>query len=251
MDAVLVALPKLLFCSISALPLLIGVIAARRHLRAGAGTAYFLHLFAAVAGGAVALALLWSSLFGDNLSKSSTAALILAIAPVYAAAAQGLVFAIGTVIIKKSSTPRAIGPIARAALLIPALMLAVLMFGLVNIAFEGNESEIAERSANLTTLRELYGKSRSGELDAFSIPLHLAQNPAAPADILNALASHDHPTVRANVASNRNTPLPVVAALRYDCAGFVRKVVAQRLGPDTSGQPAPAPTGHCALARWR
>jgi|GEM_PF-2094020 len=251
MDAALVALPKLLFCSLSASPLLIGLIAAFRHLRAGSRAHYFLHLAAGLAGGAVALALLWSSLFGDNLSKSSTAALILAIAPMYAAAAQVLIFGVGSVILKKPSTHRTIGPAARAALLVPLSMLAVLVFGLVKISFEGNASEIAERSSNLTTLRQLYEKSRSGALDAFSIPLHLAQNPDAPADILSALAKHDHPTVRANVASNRNTPLPVVAGLRYDCAGFVRSVVAQRLGPDNSGQPSPAPTGHCAQARWR
>src|SRR3954470_980802 len=108
MDTALVVLPKLLFCSIVALPLLIGIIAAFRHLRAGSRAAYFLHVFAAVIGGAVVLALLWSSLFGDSLSKSTTAALILAIAPIYAAAAQGLVFAVGTVIFKKSSKAQAI-----------------------------------------------------------------------------------------------------------------------------------------------
>lgn len=251
MDAILVALPKLLFCSLSALPLIIGIIAALRHLRAGSRAYYFLHLAAGLAGGALALALLWSSLFGDNLSKSSTAALILAIVPMYAAAAQVLIFGIGSVILKKPSTQRSIGAVARAALLVPLLVLAVLMFGLVKISFEDNESEIAERSSDLTTLRQLYEKSRTGELDPFSIALHLAQNPHAPPDILSALANNEHATVRANVADNRNTPLPVVAGLRYDCASYVRKVVVQRLGPATSGQPAPAPTGHCVPARPR
>lgn len=251
MDTVLVALPKLLFCSLSALPLVIGLIAAMRRMRAGRRTTYFLHVAASIAGGAVALALLWSSLFGDSLSKSSTAALILAIAPVYAAAAQGLVFGIGTVMFKQAPTLQPISPLARSALLFPVLMLCVLMFGLIKISLDGNESEIAERSSNQTTLRALYEKSRKGEADPFAVPLSLAHNADTPADILTALAMHDHPTVRANVADNANTPLAVVAALRYDCASFVRKRVAQRLGPDTTNQTPPAPTGKCALARWR
>lgn len=251
MDAILVAFPKLLFCSISALPLAIGVIASVRQLRAGARSAYFTHLAASVIGGAVTLGLLWSSLFGDSLSKSSTAALILAIAPVYAAVAQTLIYVIGGLIFKQSSTPQTIPLLARSALLIPLLMLAVLMVGVVKISVQGNEAEIAERSANLTTLHRLYEQSRTGEVDTFAVPMHLAQNPNAPPDILSALAQHDHPVVRAHVASNRNTPLPVVTALRYDCAAFVRKIVVQRLGPDTTGKTPPAPTGKCALARWR
>jgi len=251
MDAVLVALPKLLFCSLSALPLAIGLIAAIRHLRKGSRSGYFVNLAASVAAGAVTLGLLWSSLFGDSLSKSSTAALILAIAPVYAAVAQALIYAIGVLIFKKSSSRQTIPFLARSALLIPLLMLAVLMFGVVKISVQGNEAEIAERSANLTTLHQLYEQSRTGEVDTFAVPMHLAQNPDAPPDILSALAQHDHPVIRAHVASNRNTPLPVVTALRYDCAAFVRKIVVQRLGPDTSGKTPTAPTGKCALARWR
>ena len=251
MDAVFVALPELLFSSISALPLALGTIAAVRHLRAGSRSAYFRHLAASMAAGAVALALLWSSLFGDNLSKSSTAGLIFAVAPIYAALAQGVVYGLAAALFKKSTAPKAISPAARVALLVPLLMLAVLMFGLVKSTAHGNDSALAERASDPETLQRLFEKSRTGEADAFGVPLFLAQNSDTPPGILRELARHDHPAVRAQVARNPSSPEQVVAALRYDCASFVRKIVVERLGPDNALQPAPAPTGECAQERWR
>lgn len=251
MDAVMVALPALLFGSISALPLALGLIAAVRHLLAGARSAYLHNLFASIAAGGVALALLWSSLFGDNLSKSSTAALIFAVAPIYAALAQGLGYGIASALFRASATPRPISLIARGALLVPLAMLAVFMTGMVATSAQGNDGAIAQRSSDRATLQRLLEKSRSGAPDAFGIALGMAQNPHAPADILTQLAQHAHPTVRAQVARNPSTPQQVVAALRYDCASFVRKVVVERLGPDQASEPPPAPTGQCALQRWR
>lgn len=251
MDAVLVALPELLFSLLSALPLTLGTIAAIRHMRSDSRSGYYRHLAASIAAGAVALALLWSSLFGDSLSKSSTGGLIFAVAPFYAAFAQGIVYGIAAAIFRKSTTPQPVSPLASAALLAPLLLLGVLIFGLVKTSSHGNDGAIADRTSNPDTMRQLLEKSRTGEADSFSVPLHLAGNPDAPPDILSELAKHEHPAVRAQVASNPHTPEQVVAALRYDCSSFVRKIVVKRLGPDNALQPAPAPTGVCAQERWR
>jgi len=251
MDAFLAALPKLLFCSLSALPIALGLFIAVHHLSAGARPAYLKHLTASLTAGAVALALLWSSLFGDSLSKSSTAALIFAVAPFYAGAAYGLVYGIAALIFRKAAPLQPIPSLARAALLLPMLVLAVLMAGLVKTSAQDNETTIAERSANPATLRRLLAQAQSGELDKFAIALHLAQNPDAPADVLATLARFEHAAVRAHVAHNPATPPAVVASLRDDCASFVRKAVVARLGPDTAAGATSMPTGECALARWR
>lgn len=251
MENLLIALPGLLFSSITALPLLIGTVAAVRHVRAGRRAAYFSHLLASIAGGAVALALLWSSLFGDSLSKSSTGGLIFAIAPVYAAVAQGVIFFLAMAIFKNAMAPGPVSPLARLPLLLPLLMLAVLMLGLIQLAADGNDSQLAQRASNPKTLQQLYEKSRAGGADAFAVPFNLAQNPNAPPEMLSELARHDHPSVRSRVASNPRTPQAVVAALRNDCAKFVRKVAVDRLGPDQALLPTTEHTGTCALERWR
>lgn len=245
MEAVMIVLPTLLFSSIIAIPSAIGLIAAVLRLRAGARAAYLQHLAASLAAGGVTLAMLWSSLFGDSLSKSSTAALILVVAPVYAAIAQGLVyFAVGA-LLRKAAPGRAISLPARLALLLPLLMLAVLAFGLFRMSAKGNDSDFAEKASDTATLQRLLEKSRTGEGDAFAIPFNLAQNPNAPPDMLTALATSEYATVRARVASNPATPPAVVELLRYDCASFVRESVVERLGASNALQPPPAPTGVC------
>lgn len=245
MEAFLIALPGLLFSTIITLPLALGIIGAVRHWRAGARAKYLQNLAGSIAAGAVMLALLWSSLFGDSLSKSSTAAIILAVAPVYAAAAQGLFYFITMAMLGKSPAPRPISLFARATLVLPLLMMGALMAGLVKISANGNESEVAAKGWNPATLQRLLDQSRTGQADSFAIPFNLAQNPKAPPAMLSELAKSEHATVRAHVARNPGTPLPVVESLRYDCASFVRKDVVERLGPNDLSQPTPAPTGVC------
>jgi hypothetical protein len=251
MDTILIALPGLLFSSISALPLVLGVIAAMRHLRAATRYAYLRNLIASTAAGAAALALLWGSLFGNDLSASSTAALIFAVAPFYAAIAQGIAYGIAAAAFRKPATPQAISLSARSAMLVPLLLLAILMFGLIKSSVHGNDLAVAERASDPKTLQRLFEQSRIGKADPFGVPLFLAQNPATPPEILSELAKHEHPAVRAQVASNPRTPEQVVASLRNDCASFVRKAVVQRLGPSNTPEPTSVPTGVCALARWR
>jgi hypothetical protein len=251
MDAVFYVLPQLLFSALSALPLVLGMIAAVRHLRAGSRSAYLQNLFASIAGGTVALALLWSSLFGDSLSKSSTAGLIFAVAPVYAGVAQGIVHAVAGAFLKRLRSPVAISSFARVPLLFPLGLLAVLMFGIVNTLSYETDSDVARRTSDPKALRRFYEQSRSGQMDAFRVPLTLAHNPVTPVDILIELAKHEHPAVRLEVARNPRTPQEVVAALRDDCSSYVRAMGVERLGPSSAPLPADQRSGGCAYEKWR
>lgn len=251
MDAVSIVLPKLLFgFLITGLPLAYGTIAAAYYLRSGARSAYLQHLVSSIVAGAVTLALLWSSFFGDNLSKSSTAALILAVAPMYAVTAQGIVYGIAAFLLKKSPPGRTVSLFPRLALLIPLLMVGALLFGLFSMSVKGIDSDFAEQSSDPATLQRLLQDSKTGKADSFGIPFNLAQNPNAPPEMLAELATSEHATVRAHVARNPRTAAHVVESLRHDCASFVRKNVVQRLGAGTAVEPPPAPTGVCPK-HWR
>jgi hypothetical protein len=249
MDAFLIALPGLLLTSVSALPLGLGTLAAARHMPADTRSNYFRNLNASIAAGTVVLFLLWGSLFGEDLSSSSTAALIFVFAPIYSAAAQGIVYGITAVTLRKSGDPEAISSAARRAIVIPVCMFALLMAGLLKISAEGNDLAVAERSANPQVLHHLFEQSRSGEADAFGVPLFLAQNPNTPPEILVELAKHTHPAVRVHVAQHPMTPNETVAGLSNDCSSFVRKSVENRLGPNNALQPTRARTGVCAADR--
>lgn len=239
MDSLLIALPGFLFSSISALPLGLGVLAAVRHKRASARAAYLRNLNASIAAGAVILLLLWGSLFGDDLSSSSTAGQIFLFAPIYAAAAQGIVYGISTAAIGKSAAPETISLSSRRAILVPLSMLIVLMAGLLKTSVEGNELAVAERASNPETLQRLFEQSLTGEADSFGVPLFLAQNPNTPPEILAKLSKHAHPSVRVHVAQHPMTPIDIVSSMGNDCASFVRKAVENRLGPNKALQPTP------------
>lgn len=236
MEAFLIALPGFLFSSISALPLALGTLAAGRHLRAGTRLAYLRNLNGSIAAGGVALLLLWGSLFGDDLSSSSTAALIFLFVPIYAAAAQGIVYCITTVAVRNSAPTEDLSPTTRRAFLLPLAMLGILMFGLITNSMGSNDMTVAERSSDPTTLRGLFDDSRSGKADPFSVPLFLTQNPNTPTDILVELAKHGHPAIRAQVVQHVNTPEQVVEGMRNDCAGVIRRLVEERLGPNKALQ---------------
>jgi hypothetical protein len=214
-------------------------------MRAGRRQAYLHHLVASIAGGTVALALLWSSLFGDALSGSSTAALIFAVVPFYAAAAQASVYGAFRLMAGPATKPGVVSLLGRSALLVPFALFAVLMFGLFQTSFDGNESKLAQHSSEPKTLERLFEQSRTGQADAFGVPLFIAQNPDAPGALLGKIAGHEHPAVRAHVARNPATPRAVVAALRNDCAAFVRKIAVERLGPDDAVQGDAARSGIC------
>ena len=173
--------------SISALPLVIGLLAAAHHLRAGRRAAYLKNLCGSIAAGVVALVLLLRPLFDDNSSSSSTASLIFVVVPVYAAVAYGIVYWICEVALGKADSPEALSVLARGAILVPLFMLVVLMSGLLKTSVEGNDFAVARKASNPKILHRLLEKSRTGEADAYRVGMSLAQNPNSPPEILEEL----------------------------------------------------------------
>lgn len=228
-DVLLIALQTFAIISISGLPLGLGILAAVRHLRASAWNAYVCNLAASIAAGAVTLLLLWGSFFGDDLSSSSTASLAFVFAPFYAVAVQGIVYGMAKVVLRNRPMAEVVSEPVRKALLLPVLMLAVLLFGMLKISTANSDLSVAERSSNPQTLRRLLDDANTGRADSFGIPLMLAQNRNAPPEILAELAKHKDTAIRAQVAQNPQTPLDVVGCLRLDSASIVRELASKRL----------------------
>jgi len=231
MESLLIILPGVLLDAASALPLSIGLLAAAHHKQNGSRALYLRNLNGSIAAGAVSLFLLWGSLFGDDLSSSSTAALIFLFAPIYSAAAQVVVYGVSALVIRRSKSPEAISPVSRRAMLAPLGMLGVLVFGIFMTSVEGSDLAIAHRASNPDTLEKLFEDSRSDGTVSAGVSLFLAQNPNTPPGILSDLAKHHEPAVRVHVVQHPSTPKEVIAGMRNDCSSFVRGAVEQRLGP--------------------
>jgi hypothetical protein len=229
MDTFFIALPGLLFSSFSALPTGIGLVVAARHMQAGRRSAYLRHLLGSIAAGAVILRLLWGTFFGDDLSGSSTAALAFVFAPIFAAVVQGGIVVIATSVFGKAKVPEKLWLSSRWAIIVPSCLLAVLLFGIINMSVRGNDVNVAKRSSDPQTLHRLFKQSRTGEADSFSVPLFLAQNPNTPPEILVELAKHEHRAVRAMVAQHSMTPDEAIAILTNDKNSFIRELVQKRL----------------------
>ena len=217
------------------------------HLRAERRRPYIRNLSGAIAAGVVTLGLLWSSLFADNLSRSSTAGLIFLFAPIYSAVALLGGYLIGVVLNRASSRSNkdreanpAIPSHQRRLVWIPVLILATIMFGITRYSILNNDLSVAERASRPETLRYVLEKTLAGNADTFGVPLFLAQNPNAPVDVLEKLSKSAEPQIRAFVVTNPKTPLSVVASLREDCADYVRKAARERL-KDASGFESTSP----------
>lgn len=229
-EFVLVMIPGFLFTSILALPLGLGLFFAVSHLRRGARIKYLRNLYGSIAAGIVAFLLLSGSLFGDDLSSSSTAALIFLFAPIYSALAFGTVYGVSTLLLGKPETSESIPSVERIFLSIPITILLVLIVGILKISIQGNDRTIAYESSNPDILVQMYNKSLHGEADSFSIPLGLTQNPNTPPEVLRQLSLHEHRAIRTHVAQHKATPIDVLSSLQNDNALCVRKVVKKRLG---------------------
>lgn len=241
MDYFLAGLQKFLLLSVSVLPLGLGTLAAVRHLRARAEKLFLCNLAAGIAAGAVTLVLLWGSLFGDDLSSSSTASLAFLFAPIYAAVAQGIVYSMARVVFRNRPATGEVSAPLRQALLLPVLMLLVLLLGVLKISTQNNDLSVAERSANPETLYRLLDESRSGQADAFGVPLMLAQNLNAPPEILAELAKHKDTAIRAQVAQNPQTPWDVLRCMRFDSSSMVRELASKRLAASQAAQQTQQP----------
>lgn len=231
-----ILLPGLLLMLISVLPLAIGTVAALTHLRAGRKGPYCSNLWGSVAAGVVTHLLLGGSLFGDDLSSSSTAGLIFIFVPIYSAGALFIGYLIGAAF-NRFSHRTSDGTLAnppipiwlRNLLWIPVFMFAIVLFGVTRYSILNNDLSVAERASRPETLHYVYEKIVSGNADTFGVPLFLAQNQNTPSDILYKLSKSEYPQIRVFVASNPNSPESVVASLREDHVDYVRKAVQKRI----------------------
>lgn len=236
-EFVLVMIPGLFFTLISMLPLGIGTLTAIRHLRKGVRTAYLQNLSGSITAGIITILMLFGSLFSDDLSSSSTAALIFIFVPIYAIVGFAIGYGVSVLVISKSKVSIPISTFSRLLLLVPITILLVLLVGLLKNSIQGNDRAMAYDASNSEVLEQLYNKSLHGEVDPFSIPLGLTQNPNTPPEILIQLSKHEHRAIRTHVAQHKSTPINVVRSLQNDSSLCVREAVGRRLKVRDSNKP--------------
>lgn len=232
-----ILLPGLLWMSLSVLPLALATLASLMHLWAGRKYAYVRNLSGSVIAGAITLILLTGSLFGDDLSSSSTASLIFLFVPIYSAGALLIGYLLGAAFNRATRRTRddtdSNPPIAtwmRNLSWIPVLMLAILLFGVMKYSIQHNDLAVAERAFHSETLHYLFEKVEAGSADSFGVPLFLAQNPNTPVDILTKLSKSKYPQIRVFIAKHPNTPNAVVASLKDDPVDYVREAAREKIG---------------------
>ena len=254
-DFIRLLLPGLLLKSISALPLAFGTVIAAIHLRKANAGPYMRNLWGSTAAGFAALMLLFGSLFGGDLSSSSTAGLIFLFAPIYSAIALGVGYGLGALsyrVIARNTISKGLRPtmsrLASRFILLPIAMLSVLLFGMIKYSVQNNDLTVAERATNSETLQWEMRKVAKGEADSFGVPLFLAQNPNTPTNILEQLSKHDHSAVRIFVAQHPNTSLAVLQGMSNDCDPLIRQEVQARLKVTSASNSALQPTPNCGAA---
>ncbi len=234
-EFIFIMIPGLFFTLISVLPLGLGILVSIRHLQQGVRSSYIRNLSGSIASGIITLLMLFGSLFGDDLSSSSTAALIFLFVPIYATVAYAVGYGLSILATNKSETSIQISLAGRRLLIIPITILLILVVGIFKNSIQGNDRTIAYKASSSDVLVQLYNKSLHGEVDSFSIPLGLTQNPNTPPEILRQLATHTHRAIRTHVAQHKATPIDVVNILQNDSSPCVRKAVGRRLGiPDSN-----------------
>jgi hypothetical protein len=232
-----ILLPGLLLMLLSVVPLALGTLTALIHLRAGRKGQYIRNLLGAIVAGAITLLLLTGSLFGDDLSGSSTAILIFLFVPIYSAGAWLIGYLTGVAlnrVIRRTSGDAEFNPPisnwVRNLVWIPVLMFTILVFGVMRYSIQNNDLAVAERASRPETLHYIFDKVEAGNADAFDVPLFLAQNPNTPIDILKKLSKSKYPQIRIFVANNPNTPNSVVVSLKDDPVDYVRKEAREKIG---------------------
>lgn len=223
-------LPGLFFSSLSIAPLIAGVIGAWVRLKQNRVPEYKNYVTASILCGAVTLAFLWSSLFGDALSSSSTAGLIFAVVPFYALIVLLLSLGIGKLVIRGARKEQEKGAknatekrISYTSIYIPSVILLILVAGIIKLSVGGGDTALAENSRSTNALRYLYDRTMLGETDEFGVLLFMSQNPNAPAELLERMAKSEYPQIRVFVASNRNTPEQIRRLLADDENDHVAK----------------------------
>ena len=121
----------LLYTLTSALPLGIGLLLSFHYLKKKNRTLYYRNLFASIFSGMVILLLLYEALFGDYLSKSSTAAVIFFFAPIYGTVAYFVGYGLTMLATDKTEASKAFLLVDRLMMIVPIVMFLVLTMGII------------------------------------------------------------------------------------------------------------------------
>ncbi len=231
-------LPGLFFMSLSILAPSIGLVLGVVAIRAKKGGAAFRHLVASSIAAGVSLFFLWDLLFNKGLSKGSTAGLAFLFIPVFSVggllAGYVLGFAVAFIVERVRRGKDSLFTAARVLFFIPAVALAISLFGILKESISSNDLQVSEKAMGSGALHYMLEKSKRPGANRFGITLFLAQNRFAPEDILAELSRSEFSQIRAQVANNPSTPISILNGLRNDCEEAVRKIIAKRL----EGQPA-------------
>ena len=115
----------------STLPLGIAILKALHHLKKENRTLYYRNLFASIFSGMVIFLLLYEALFGDYLSKSSTAAVIFFFAPIYGTVAYFVGYGLTMLSTDKTEASKAFLLVDRLMMIVPIVMFLVLTMGII------------------------------------------------------------------------------------------------------------------------
>jgi len=215
----------LYFILFDLLPLVIGLLTSFNYLKKDNRKYYIINLTGTIFAGIITLLLMYTSLFEDALSTSSTASLIFLFVPIYATIAYIIGYWLSFFILE---TKPEISSFSRKLIIIPIIILVILLAGIIKISIDGKDRSLAYSESNSKILTNLYQKSLNGEVDSFSIPLGLTQNPNTPSKILRQLAKHNHRAIRTHVAQHKNTQIDVILILETDTKLCVRKAALKR-----------------------
>ncbi len=115
----------------STLPLGIAILKALYYLKKENRTLYYRNLFASIFSGMVILLLLYEALFGDYLSKSSTAGVIFFFAPIYGAVAYFVGYGLTMLATDKTEASKAFLLVDWLMMIVPIVMFFVLTMGII------------------------------------------------------------------------------------------------------------------------
>ena len=115
----------------STLPLGIAILKALYCLKKENRTLYYRNLFASIFSGMVIFLLLYGALFGDYLSKSSTAAVIFFFAPIYGTVAYFVGYGLTMLATDKAEASKPFLLVDRLMIIIPIVMFFVLTMGII------------------------------------------------------------------------------------------------------------------------
>ena len=121
----------LLYALTSALPLGIGMLLSFHYFKKENRTLYYRNLFASIFSGGFTLFILYGSLFGDDLSSSSTAVLIFLVAPVYGLIAYLVGYALTVLVTDKDKASKPILLGDQLIMVIPIVIFVVLAVGII------------------------------------------------------------------------------------------------------------------------